>query len=150
MYSWARIAAAVYDGTGEYRVKLDTGTFVTAYGRVGLNITSPNTTDHRLTNLTREVADDIKSDIQQFFLPSSSSSSDEVVETSGVDWRDVTDQIVARYGERLQELFIYLSEVNTTKTTIESAASRKARRVFLAAAASSSSCTNMSVSQMAP
>lgn len=133
MFEWARTAAAVYSGPGEYRVKLDTGTFVTAYGRAGLIGTdSPNTTDHRLLNLTREAAEDLRRDIATFFrpLPTEPSPSElrkEVKTLTGISWRDVADQIVSRYGDRLPELFAYLnaatssSSANETKIGFESA-----------------------------
>lgn len=150
LFEWARTAAAVYNGPGEYRVKLDVGTFVTAYGRPGSKgINSANTTDHRLVNMTREAAADLKRDIEAFFpqvsssvapqepgkrvqrpTPLSADNVDEGAESrlSGFNWRDVTDQIVARYGDRLPELFSYLNiaadagtNANDTKFGFESA-----------------------------
>jgi hypothetical protein len=113
-FEWARTATMVYDGLGEYRVKLDMGTFVTAYGRAGLNITSPNTTDHRLVGLSRDAAEDIETEIKRFFTVPSP-------RTTGIDWRQVTDQIVARYGGRLQELFACLSDAKSSDATFNSA-----------------------------
>jgi hypothetical protein len=66
-FDWVRIAAAVYSGIGESRVVLDTGAFVTAYGRRGLCISSPNTTLHRLTNLTLSVGREIQSEVADLF-----------------------------------------------------------------------------------
>ena len=113
MFEWARTATIVYDGLGENRVKLDMGTFITAYGRAGLNITSPNTTDHRLVGLSRDAAKDIKAEIERFFTVPTA-------RTTGIDWRQVTDEIVTRYGGRLQELFAYLSNIDTTSSNATS------------------------------
>ena len=104
-FEWARTATMVYDGLGEYRVKLHISTFVTAYGRAGLNITSPNTTDHRLVGLSRDAAKDIKTEIERFFTVPPA-------KTTGIDWRQVTDEIVTRHGGRLQELLGYLSDID--------------------------------------
>lgn len=123
-FEWARTAAAVYDGLGEYRVKLDTATFVTAYGRSGLHPSSNSNddngewkaeTEHRLTNISSAAVGNIKADIEMFWNESGS-------ETMGVDWRERTDQIVGRYGSRLPELMhhLYQSITGSSNTSYQS------------------------------
>lgn len=103
-FEWARSAASIYQGHEERRLRLDTSTFVTAYGRHGLP--SPNVPDpsqHRLASLTPQAARDIKAEIEASIL------SDSREANSGIDWRGVTDLIVVRYGHRLSTLLDYLS-----------------------------------------
>jgi hypothetical protein len=105
-FDWVRIAAAVYSGMGESRVFLDTGAFVTAYGRRGLHIPSPNTILHRLTNLTLSAGREIQAEVADLFRYDRKSS--------GINWRSVTDHIVLRYGDRLSELRAYLMRGDAT------------------------------------
>lgn len=103
-FEWARSAANIYQGPEERRLRLDTSTFITAYGRHGsLAFNASNPSQHRLTALTPRAARDIKTDIESSIL----SNSREI--SSGIDWRSVTDLIVVRYGHRLSTLLDYLT-----------------------------------------
>lgn len=115
-FEWARTATLVYNGLGEQRVKLDTSTFVTAYGRTGV-YPSSNSSDHkngewklqerkhRLTNVTSQAARDIKADIEKFWRGGETRRTER-----GIDWEERTDLIVGRYGERLPTLANFLHQ----------------------------------------
>lgn len=107
-FEWMRSAAAVYDGPGESRVKLDVGTFVSAYGRPGVKeVLSSNTREHRLTNITRQTAEALRSDVESFFLRDESGVPR--VQTTGTDWRGITDIVITAYATRLREILAHLN-----------------------------------------
>jgi len=110
-WEWLRSATAVYAGSGEVRIRLFPSTFVSAYGRAGLDLSSPDPITHRLVNTTlapataKAILDDVAQAVADF-RDTSKPSSD-------VDWRSVTDQIVNQYGRRLPELHALLRNGTT-------------------------------------
>ncbi|KAH7105194.1 hypothetical protein BKA62DRAFT_669447 [Auriculariales sp. MPI-PUGE-AT-0066] len=114
-WEWLRSATAVYDGAGEMRLQLIPSSFVSAYGRTGLNLSSSDPTQHRLTNasLAQVEALRIQSDV-------ATAVADVLVgHISDTDWRGVTDQVVNRYGRRLPELHALLR--NGTEDAVQQA-----------------------------
>ncbi|KAF8316294.1 hypothetical protein DL93DRAFT_2078013, partial [Clavulina sp. PMI_390] len=130
-FEWARAATTVYNGPGEFRVKLDTGSFVTAYGREGLgdSVLSPNVTKHRLVDMTQEAVTELIREIDGFWITNQDSMA-----ISGINWRDITDQIVIRYGDRLPELFSSLFAASLPRSIADANATlsnfEKARMVL--------------------
>ncbi|EUC61994.1 hypothetical protein RSOL_411850 [Rhizoctonia solani AG-3 Rhs1AP] len=91
-WEWLRAASHTYDGAGEARVRLDSGWHVTAYGIPGSEPAS------RMASLSNETIDAWRLQVDQMVSSSMRGAS------SGVDWRGVTDRVVARYADRLVQL----------------------------------------------
>ncbi|GAB1525941.1 hypothetical protein RhiTH_009107 [Rhizoctonia solani] len=93
-WEWLRAASHTYDGVGEARVRLYPGWHVTAYG-----VPDSESVD-RMESLSNQTLDIWRTEVDQMV----GDSMHAYKESSGVDWRDVTDTIVSRYADRLLEL----------------------------------------------
>ncbi|CAE6415776.1 unnamed protein product [Rhizoctonia solani] len=91
-WEWLRAASHTYDGLGEARVKLYPGWHVTAYG-----IPDSEPVD-RMASLSNETIDAWRVQVDQMVFDSMRG------ESSGVDWRGVTDMVISRYADRLLQL----------------------------------------------
>jgi len=118
-WEWLRSTTAVYAGSGETRVRIFPSTFITAYGRAGLDLSSPDPSTHRLVNRTlapataEAILDDVARAMADFRNTSNAGSD------LNTDWRGITDQIVNQYGRRLPELHALLR--NGTASAIQRA-----------------------------
>ncbi|KAG9119001.1 hypothetical protein FRC07_006203 [Ceratobasidium sp. 392] len=94
-WEWLRAASHTYNGLGEARVKLRSGWHVTSHG------IAP--TSNGITRVAQLPADSIatwRKEVDQMLQMALRQKHD----SSGVDWRALTDLIVDRYGDRLPEL----------------------------------------------
>lgn len=115
-FEWLRSTSQVYSNPGESHVKLDTSSFVTTYGRRGLPDHAVVDIEggrrgHRLWNLTSEAAADVRKDVEGLFEDADGRQS------SGIDWRQVADDVVQTYGNRLREIYEYLVMALDPKTS---------------------------------
>jgi hypothetical protein len=95
-WEWLRAASHTYDGLGEARVQLHSGWYVTAHGIAPISSGGVA----RLAELPTESIATWKEEVDVMVQL----AVEEKNESSGVDWRALTDLVVARYGDRLPQL----------------------------------------------
>lgn len=98
-WEWLRAASHTYDGLGESRVQLHPGWHVTARGIVGSSNSESGPTS-RMASLSNGTIAIWREEVDEMLRM----GLEERRENSRVDWRALTDLIVARYGDRLPQL----------------------------------------------
>ncbi|KAF8596236.1 hypothetical protein BDV93DRAFT_548433 [Ceratobasidium sp. AG-I] len=111
-WEWLRAASHTYDGLGEARVKLHSGWHVTARGMIG-SVDESGLGVARMASLPAESIAQWREDVDTMLRM----AIHERRETSGADWRALTDVIVARYGDRLPQLSALLKSVFESRTS---------------------------------
>jgi hypothetical protein len=86
-----------YNGMGGNRVSLDYDNFVTAFSYPDIELFASGESLPRLSQLSSEQASRMLADVDSMAMHTSTPS-------SGVNWQDVTDSIIGRFGPRLKYL----------------------------------------------